>query len=174
LLQNPEATPNISATIWNSIVSNNDDSSVLKAPDAIHNVAGEETIPQRLMGIAFKVDPDFSNVVAEFSHVIQTLYKFARKGKFPLNRYIVIRVVKSSDALLSNTFDHDPKTLYCYFDFASVIGTPGWEEFTQFMAQRFFDKYKAKEYIPNVNSYLSGILSAQIKQFEKVRAKYDP
>ncbi|CAG8625180.1 8680_t:CDS:2 [Cetraspora pellucida] len=194
LLQNPEATPNVSSTIWKSIMSNGNTSFVFQAPDTFHFIAGYEIVKNHLIEIGFKVDPDFSNVAAEFSHVIQTvttasysgislwdLYEFARKGKFPLNRVLVIRIIKSTKALLSNTFDNDPKTLYCHMDFDSVIGTPGWEEFMQLIAQRYFDKYKAKphwgkqwEFIPNVKSYLSDVLSDQIKQFEKVRAKYDP
>ncbi|CAG8625197.1 8681_t:CDS:2 [Cetraspora pellucida] len=181
LLQNPEATPNVSSTIWKSITSNGNTSFVFQAPDAFHLIAGYEIVKTHLTEIRFKVDPDFSNVATEFSHVIQTLYEFARKGKFPLNRILVIRIIKSTKALLSNTFDNDPKTLYCSMDFESVIGTPGWKEFMQLIAQRYFDKYKAKphwgkqwEFIPNVRSYLSDVLSDQIKQFEKVRAKYDP
>ncbi|CAG8821450.1 32258_t:CDS:2, partial [Racocetra persica] len=178
ILQNPEATPNITASLF----SNNDNtSSVFQAPDAIHFLAGMENVKLHFMEISFKVDPDFSNVADEFSHAIQTLYEFTRKGKFPINYYIVIRIIKSTEALLSTTFNHDPKTLYCQINFAAVIGTPSWEEFTQLLAQRYFDKYKAKphwakewEFIPNVKSYLSEVLSDQINQFEKVRVKYDP
>ncbi|CAG8731712.1 13409_t:CDS:2, partial [Racocetra persica] len=109
------------------------------------------------------------------------LYEFARKGIYPLNFGLAIRIIKSSEALLSNVFNNDPKTLYCQMDFVSVLDTPGWEEYAQLIAHRYFDKYKAKphwgkewEFIPNVKSYLSDVLSVQIKQFEKVRAKYDP
>ncbi|CAG8772427.1 20701_t:CDS:2 [Cetraspora pellucida] len=178
LLQNPEATPNITASLFSG---NGNTSSVFQAPDAIHFFIAEYKIKLYFMEIGFKIDPDFSNVVTEFSHAIQTLYEFARKGKFPINYVIAIRIVKSTEALLSTTFNNDPKTLYCYINFATVIGTPYWEEFTQLLAQRYFDKYKAKphwakkwEFIPNVKTYLSEVLSDQIKKFEKVRAKYDP
>ncbi|CAG8699713.1 2699_t:CDS:2, partial [Racocetra persica] len=50
---------------------------------------------------------DISNVAAEFSHAIQTLYDCARKGKFPVNTEIMIRIIKSTESLLSNTFDRD-------------------------------------------------------------------
>ncbi|CAG8749725.1 6672_t:CDS:2, partial [Ambispora leptoticha] len=76
-------------------------------------------------------------------------------------------IIKSTDALLSTTFNHDQKTLYCQINFATIIGTPSWKEFTQLLAQKW-------EFIPNVKSYLSEVLSDQIKQFEKVRVKYDP
>ncbi|CAG8573697.1 17617_t:CDS:2, partial [Racocetra persica] len=181
LLQNPEATPNITATIWKSVTSNGNTSSVLQAPDAIHYAFGEEYLKSEVIEIGFKVDPDFSNIVAELYHLIQKIYEFARKGKFPINRSVVFRFIKSSEALLSNTFNHDPKTLYCYLNFGSVFGTPGWNEFILFITQRFFDKYKAKlhwgkqwENAANVESYYSDLLSDQIKQFEKVREKYDP
>ncbi|CAG8635201.1 8729_t:CDS:2, partial [Racocetra persica] len=181
LLQNPEATPNISAKVWNSIARNDNVSSVFQAPDAIHFFGGSENMRSHMMQIAFKIDPDFSNLAAEFSYIIQTIYEFAKKRKFPFNQFLHIRIIKSSEALLSNTFDHDPETLYCQIDFVTNLGTSGWEEFAQLMAQRYFDKYKAKphwgkqwEIIPNVQSYLSGVLSDQIKQFEKVRAKHDP
>ncbi|KAF0561202.1 FAD-binding domain-containing protein [Gigaspora margarita] len=150
-LQNPDAIPNITATLFGSF---GNASTVFQAPDAIHFVASEESAKFDFVEIGFKVDPDFSNVAAEFSYVIQTIYEFARK---------------------------DPEILYCLMDFVSISGTPYYEEFTQLLAQRYFDKYKAKphwgkkwEFIPKVESYLSDVLSNQIKQFEKVRAKYDP
>ncbi|CAG8551947.1 12142_t:CDS:2, partial [Cetraspora pellucida] len=180
-LQNPETTPNVTATIWNSVIINGNTSSVFQAPDAIHYVASEESAKFDFVEISFKVDPDFSNVASEFSHVIKTLYEFAKKGKFPLNYIADLRIIKSTEALLSTTFNNDPNALYCQMDFVSVTGTPNLEEFIQVIAQRLFEKYTAKphwgkrwEFIPNVKAYLSNVLSDQIKQFEKVRAKYDP
>ncbi|CAG8673751.1 8830_t:CDS:2, partial [Racocetra persica] len=137
LLQNPEATPNITATIWKSTISNVNTSYVLQAPDAIYFFVGVRDIKLHL-------------------------YEFARKGFFPLNGLIAVRIIKSTKALLSNTFNHDPKTLYCQIDFVSVIGTPGWEEFASFGKRMGI--YSKCEF------YLSDVLSEQIKQFEKVRA----
>ncbi|CAG8634082.1 4840_t:CDS:2, partial [Dentiscutata heterogama] len=109
------------------------------------------------------------------------LYDFAGQGKFPLNVFADFRIIKSTKTLLSNTFDEDPEALYCHIDFVSVLDTPSWKEFAQLIAQRAFDQYKAKphwakewEFIPKVDSYLANALLDQIKQFEKVRAKYDP
>ncbi|CAG8460278.1 16837_t:CDS:2, partial [Dentiscutata heterogama] len=177
-LQNPDAIPNITATLFGGF---GNASTVFQAPDAIHYVASEESAKFDFVEIGFKIDPDFSNVAAEFSYVIQTIYEFARKGKFPLNYVADFRITKSTEALLSFIFNNDPEILYCQMDFVSVTGTPYYEEFTQLLAQRYFDKYKAMphwgkrwEFIPNVKSYLSDVLSNQIKQFEKVRTKYDP
>ncbi|CAG8681220.1 26709_t:CDS:2, partial [Dentiscutata erythropus] len=165
LLQNPEATPNITATMWDGLISSGNTSFVFQAPDAFHYVASEESVKIDLFEIGFKVDPDFSNVVAEFSN----LYEFAAQGKFPVNYIAEFRIIKSSKALLSTAFDLDPEALYCQIDIVTAL------------AQRLFDKYKAKphwakkwEFIPNVDSYLSDVLSDQIKQFEEVRAKHDP
>ncbi|CAG8767456.1 24195_t:CDS:2, partial [Gigaspora rosea] len=181
LVQNPEATPNITATLWNNFTSNGNTSFVYQAPDAIHHEVSEESIKYELMEIAFKVDPDFSNIVTEYRYIMKLLYDFARKGKFPLNVYVKFRIIKSTETLLSNIFNKNPEVLYCHVNFLTVLGTPSWEEFAELIALRFFDKYKAKphwakewEFIPNVTSYLSEVLSDQIKQFEKVRAKYDP
>ncbi|CAG8844018.1 5717_t:CDS:2, partial [Racocetra persica] len=174
LLQNPEATPNITGAMWKNFISIVNTSHVFQAPDAIHFFVALSNVKVHFMALGIKVDPDLSNVVTELFHTIQTLYEFASKGIFPINLFLGIRIIKSSDALLSNVFNHDPKTLYCQMDFVSVLDTPGWEEFTQLIAQRFFYKYKAKphwgkewEFIPNVKSYLSDVLSVQIKQFEK-------
>ncbi|CAG8545567.1 22729_t:CDS:2 [Gigaspora margarita] len=176
-LQNPEAVSNIAATV---LSENVDTSFVYQAPDAIHYCVHEGSAKYDLMEIGFKVNTDFSNVAAEFTHAIQTLYEFAKKGKFPLNHLIDFRIIKSSKALLSPTFNNDPETLYCQVDFMAVTGTPGYEEYTALLAQRYFDKYKAKpywgkrwEFIPNVTYYLSDVLSDEINQFEKVREKYD-
>ncbi|CAG8504054.1 3781_t:CDS:2 [Dentiscutata erythropus] len=144
-LQNPDAIPNITATLFGSF---GNASTVFQAPDAIHYVASEESAKFDFVEIGFKIEPDFSNAAAEFSYVIQTIYEFARKGKFPLNYIADFRIIKSTEALLSFTFNHDPEIL------------PHWG--------------KRWEFIPNVKSYLSDVLSNQIKQFEKVRAKYDP
>ncbi|CAG8687454.1 649_t:CDS:2 [Gigaspora margarita] len=169
-LQNPDAIPNITATLFGSFGNS---STVFQAPDAIHFVASEESAKFDFVEIGFKIDPDFSNVAAEFSYVIQTIYEFARKGKFPLNYVADFRIIKSTEALLSFTFNQDPEILYCLMDFVSVSGTPYYEEFTQLLAQRPHWG-KRWEFIPKVESYLSDVLSNQIKQFEKVRAKYDP
>ncbi|CAG8802238.1 23520_t:CDS:2, partial [Racocetra persica] len=100
------------------------------------------------MALAFKVDPDFSNVVDEALYAIQTIYEFARKGIYPIN------VV-----------------------FFTILDTPGWEDYASVMAQRYFDKYKSIpqwarewEFIPNVKPYIADVISDRIKQFEKVRA----
>ncbi|KAF0511652.1 FAD-binding domain-containing protein [Gigaspora margarita] len=181
LLKNPEETPNITSSIWEDFISSGNKSLVLEAPDAFHYVPAEESVKLDLMEFGFKVDPDFSNVVTEFLFAIKTMYKFAKQGKFPLNYIIDLRIIKSTKALLSTTFDNDSEALYCQLDFETAYRTPSWEEFGKFMAKRYFDKYKAKphwakewEFIPNVTSYLSNVLSDQIKQFEQIRAKYDP
>ncbi|RIB23145.1 hypothetical protein C2G38_2139898 [Gigaspora rosea] len=176
---NTVATSNVAAKI---LSSNKNTSVVYQTPDAIHHFVYEENVSKYdLVAFGFKVDPDFSNVAVEFSYAIKALYEFAKKGKFPVNYIAEIRFLKSNEAFLSPTFNHDPKALYCLLDFITVTGTPDYEEFCSFLSQRLFDKYKAKmhwgkryEFIPNVTSYLSEVLSDEIKQFEKVRAKYDP
>ncbi|CAG8732145.1 21889_t:CDS:2, partial [Dentiscutata erythropus] len=182
LIQNPEKTPNVSATLWNGFTSSGNTSFVYQVPDALHYTVSEEHVKlEDIMEIAFKADPDLSNVVAEYFFIMKTLYDFAVKGKFPLNIFADFRIIKSTKTLLSNTFDKDPEALYCHIDFVTVLDTPSWKEFAQLIAQRAFDQYKAKphwakewEFIPNVDSYLANALSDEIKQFEKVRTKYDP
>ncbi|CAG8599753.1 2766_t:CDS:2 [Gigaspora margarita] len=49
------------------LTSNSNTSFIYQAPDAIHNEVNEESIKYELMEIAFKVDPDFSNIVTELS-----------------------------------------------------------------------------------------------------------
>ncbi|CAG8694362.1 2956_t:CDS:2 [Cetraspora pellucida] len=181
ILQTPEATPNVTTSIWNAFVSAGNTSFVFQAPDAFHYISSEESIKFELIEFGFKIDPDYSNVADAFSFLIQTMYEFAAQGKFPLNYIAEFRIIKSSNALLSTTFDHDPKALYCQLDIEAALDTPSWKEFAETIAQRFFDKYRAKvhwgkgfEFLPNVIPYLSDVLSDQIKQFEKVREKYDP
>lgn len=178
LPQNPRAVANVAAKI---LSANKNTSFVFQAPDAIHSFAYEPRAKYDLSSYTFKVYPDFSNVAAEFFYGIKTLYEFAKEGKYPLNYLMEFRILKSDEALLSPTFNHDPNVLYCSLDYMPITGTPDYEEFVTLMAQRFFNKYKAKphwakkwEFIPNVLSYLSDVYSDQIKLFEKVRAKYDP
>ncbi|KAF0555484.1 FAD-binding domain-containing protein [Gigaspora margarita] len=180
LIQNPEKTPNVTATLWNGFTSVGNTSFVYQVPEAMHHAVSEES-PKELMEIAFKAELDLSNVVAEYLFIMKTLYDFAGEGKFPLNVFADFRIIKSTKILLSNTFDKDPEALFCHIDFVSVLGTPSWQEFAQLIAQRAFDQYKAIphwakewEFIPNVNSYLANTFSDQIKKFEKIRAKYDP
>ncbi|CAG8801262.1 20540_t:CDS:2, partial [Cetraspora pellucida] len=66
LLKNPEATPNVITTIWNSTTSNCNTSSIFQAPDAIHFLADERILKFHVIEIGFIVDPDFSNVAEEF------------------------------------------------------------------------------------------------------------
>ncbi|CAG8820761.1 45579_t:CDS:2, partial [Gigaspora margarita] len=172
LPQNPRAVANVAAKI---LSANKNTSFVFQAPEAIHSFAYEPRAKYDLSSYTFKVYPDFSNVAAEFYHGIKTPYEFAKEGKYPLNYLMEFRILKSDEALLSPTFNHDPNVLYCSLDYMTITGTPNYEEFVTLMAQRFFNKYKAKwEFIPNVLSYLADVYSDQIKLFEKVRAKYDP
>ncbi|CAG8718777.1 6597_t:CDS:2, partial [Dentiscutata erythropus] len=182
LIQNPKATPNITATLWSDFTASSGNTSfVYQVPEVIHFLIGEESIKFEAMESAFKVSPDFSNVVTEYLYITKLLRDFAEKGKFPINYFVEFRFIKSTEALLSNTFNKDPEVLYCHIDLVTAAGTPYWEEFVQLIALRLFDKYKAKphwtkewEYIPNVRTYLSEVLLNEIKQFEKIRAKYDP
>ncbi|CAG8627242.1 873_t:CDS:2, partial [Cetraspora pellucida] len=73
LLQNPEATPNVSSVISKSIMGNGNTSFVFQAPDTFHSNAGYDIVKNHLTEIVFKVDPDFSNIAVEFSHAIQTV-----------------------------------------------------------------------------------------------------
>ncbi|RIB30552.1 hypothetical protein C2G38_2136292 [Gigaspora rosea] len=176
-----QSNPRAASTIAASIRTSNSSSDVYQAPDAFHSFAYQPKALYDLSSYTFKVDPDFSNVAIEFYHAIQTLYEFAKQGKYPLNYLMEFRILKSDEALLSPTFNHDPDILYCSLDFMTVIGTPYYEEFVSLIAQRLFDKYKAKphwaknwEFVPNVTSYISVVYSDLIKLFEKIREKYDP
>ncbi|CAG8591668.1 6496_t:CDS:2, partial [Cetraspora pellucida] len=183
LLQYPSFTPNFTASIWDaSFGGAGNTSMILHAPDAMHYIPAVESVLFDLWEIGFKVDPDFSNVATEISFIIQALYDFAAKGKFPVNYIADFRIIKSTEALFSTTFDHDPKALYCQLDLETVHGTPDWEEFIQLLGKRYFtNKYNAKphwgkewETTPGILPYLSKALKEPIKQFEKVRSKYDP
>ncbi|CAG8590837.1 6311_t:CDS:2 [Cetraspora pellucida] len=168
LLSNPLLTPNITASIWDTRVAiAGNTSTVLQAPDAFHYVPSVESLKVSLWEIGFKIDSDFSNVATEISFIIQT---------------VNFRIIKSTEALLSTAFNHDPKALYFRLDLISAYGNPDWEEFIQLLGQRYFtNKYNAKPHWgkewdtkPEIISYLSKALKEPIKQFEKVRAKYDP
>ncbi|CAG8627315.1 10218_t:CDS:2, partial [Dentiscutata heterogama] len=181
ILQTSKKIPDAIAMTWSALINGGNTSFVYQAPDAIHYAASEESLNLDLVEYGFKIDPDFSNVATEFSYLVQSIYEFAVQGKFPVNYVAEFRIIKSSEALLSNNFDHDPEALYCQLDVVTVRDTPDWKEWVQLIGQRLFDKYRARPHWaknwnlhPNVNLYLSDILSDQIKQFEKVRAKYDP
>ncbi|CAG8666919.1 2484_t:CDS:2, partial [Dentiscutata heterogama] len=176
LISNPSLTPSITATIWNAGTGGvGNTSMVVQAPDAFHYVPAVEALKVNLWEIGFKVDPDFSNVVTEISFIIQKLYELAEKGKFPINYIADFRIIKSTEALFSTTFNNDKNALYCQMDLETAYGNPDWEEFIQSLGPRYFNKkYNAKphwgkewETTPGITSYLSDVLSAQIKQFEK-------
>ncbi|CAG8796674.1 27865_t:CDS:2, partial [Dentiscutata erythropus] len=124
LIQTPEATPNITTTIWETFISGDNSSLVLEAPDAFHYIPAVESVKFDLFEFGFKVDPDFSNLVAEFLFAIQTLYEFAANGEFPVNYIVDFRIIKSTKALLSTTYDDDSEALYCQVGFETAYKTP--------------------------------------------------
>ncbi|CAG8769820.1 14023_t:CDS:2, partial [Dentiscutata erythropus] len=157
-------------------------SMVVQAPDSFHYIASEEAIKVTLWEVGFKIDPDFSNVVTEISFIMQKLYELEKKGKYPINYVADFRIIKSTEALFATTFDNDKNALYLQMDIEAIFGSTDWEKFIQSLGPRYFNKkYNAKphwakewETTPGIIPYLSDVLSAQIKQFEIVRSKYDP
>lgn len=58
---------------------------------------------------------------------------------------VVFRFIKSSETLLSITFNKDPEELYCYVNIMTVPGTLNWEKFTQLIAQRYLISTKQSQ-----------------------------
>ncbi|CAG8755356.1 27450_t:CDS:2, partial [Racocetra persica] len=71
LLQNPEATPNITGALWKESISIINTTYVLQVPDSMHFSVDFKNVKRHYMALAFKVDPDFSNVVDELFYSIQ-------------------------------------------------------------------------------------------------------
>ncbi|CAG8481165.1 7394_t:CDS:2 [Ambispora leptoticha] len=181
LLQNPQATPNVTASIWLEGPGKMPTSFVLQAPDAIHYEAGIGNIPDETLEFVFKVDPDYANVAKEFQAIINATYAAAAQNSFPLNLVAEARILKSTRTLLAPSFNLDPNAVYCFMEVTSYHYTPGYQTFAAMFGQRWIQTYKAKphwakewEYVPNIKSYLSQAYKEQINIFEKIRAKYDP
>ncbi|CAG8630896.1 5913_t:CDS:2, partial [Ambispora leptoticha] len=176
----PEGTPHLSNLLWKAGPASKPKNVVLQAPDAIHYQAGIDNVPCEDLEFVFKVDEDFANVVEEFNHIVNTVYAYANKGKFPMNLTAEMRITRASSSLLAPGFDEDPNAIYCFMEVLSIRNTPGWEEFSSGFATRWMEKYKARphwakywEYVPGIKPYLHEILGERLQMFERIRSKYD-
>ncbi|CAB4440774.1 unnamed protein product [Rhizophagus irregularis] len=179
ILKSPEKTPliaNLAGKV--KLVEHND---VWSAPDAIHYQAGIDNLPCEDLEFAIKADKDFENVITEIDYVFNRVFEYAKKGQYPLNLVVEIRITKSSSAILSDAYDEDPDAYYFFIEVLSIKDTPLFKEFSIELAQRWMQKYNARphwakswEYVPNITQYLHEQLGERAKKFEAVRAKYDP
>ncbi|RHZ87036.1 hypothetical protein Glove_41g135 [Diversispora epigaea] len=182
MANNPQSTPVVRSAIWREGPGSSPTSFVLQAPDAIHFLSSTtQNIPLNIFAFAFKVDPDFNNVVREFQAIINATYTAAAQNSFPFNSFSEVRIIRSSHTLLAPNFDPDPNAIYCFIELTSYHFTTGFQTFASQFGQKWIQNYKAKphwakewEYVPNIKSYLSKAYKKQIKPFEKVREKYDP
>ncbi|CAG8529243.1 4580_t:CDS:2, partial [Ambispora gerdemannii] len=177
-MERPELTPIVKAAAW-LIYKKTFKSEVLTSTDAIHFTPGYENIKAEDASFAFKVDPDFTNVAAEFWYLIDKIAEYARKGKFPLNITVSARIIRASAALLAPNFDSDPNSFYCFIEINSVKNTKGWNEFFNEIGARWIGikarPHWAKEWesLPGIKPFLRTSLGNRLETFEKVRAKYD-
>ncbi|CAG8486177.1 10657_t:CDS:2 [Ambispora leptoticha] len=180
ILKNPELTPMLKGEQW-KIVKNSIKNVTLIATEALHYRSDIETVQGHDVEFALKVDSDFTNVATEFSYFINKIGEYAEKGKFPINVYGLIRMIRASSALLSPVFDNDPNAIYCFLEFSSLKGTRDYPEFYEEITARWIKKYKtrphwAKEWepAPGIQKFLHEELGERLAKFEKSRAKYDP
>ncbi|KAG9287504.1 hypothetical protein G9A89_023876 [Geosiphon pyriformis] len=175
----PQVTPHLNNLLWRAALKPGD--VVHKAPNAIHYQTEIDAIPYEELEFTFKADRDLRNVADEFNHVINRIYDYARVGKFPINLPLELRLLKCSNAFLASSYDEDPDTIYCFISIAAIKGTQDYLEFSIELARKWMEQYHAKphwakhwEYVPEIKPYLHSHLAERVKQFEKVRLKYDP
>ncbi|KAF9159880.1 hypothetical protein DFQ26_006091 [Actinomortierella ambigua] len=157
------------------------DNQVLDAPNAIHYQAGIDNLPCYDLEMGFKVDGNFENVVKAWKFVIDKVYEYASKGKFPMNFPLEMRFVKSSDALMSAAYDEDPEAIYCMIEILSAVRTPGFEEFSIEIGKYWMDNFHARphwakmwEHVPGIVPYLRQEAGSRFDKFDAIRKKYDP
>ncbi|KAF9958591.1 hypothetical protein BGZ72_000170 [Mortierella alpina] len=140
---NPSSTPFIDYLLYS--LNKGDSERVLYAPEAIHYQPGIDNIPCLSTEMAFQVDEDFQNVVKAGNYVIDKVYELAHQGKFPVNIALEMRFVKSSSMIMSNAYNENPEAIYCMMEIVSVVGTPGFEEFSAMVAQYWMENFQAMQ-----------------------------
>ncbi|CAG8515076.1 11816_t:CDS:2 [Ambispora gerdemannii] len=176
----PESTPYITNLLWKAGPVSKPQNVVIPAPDAIHYQSGIDNILCDDLEFTFKADKDFANVAEEFNHIVDSVYAYAKKGKFPMNLAAEMRILKASPSLLASGYDEDPNAIYCFIEVLAIRHTSGFEEFSAELATRWMKKYKARphwakawEHVPGIKPYLREILGKRLETFESVRVKYD-
>ncbi|CAG8610969.1 6038_t:CDS:2 [Ambispora gerdemannii] len=177
---NPELTPIVKGLQWETLKKSIKNLTLI-ATEALHYRSNIESVQGHDVSFALKADPDFTNVATEFSFLINKIAEYAEQGKFPINVYTLIRMIRASSALLSPVYDNDPNAIYCFLEFSSLKGTRHYPEFFKEITARWISKYQTSphwakdwESAPGVKEFLHTKLSDRLARFEKIRAKYDP
>jgi hypothetical protein len=155
---------------------------VLEAPDALHYNSSIELVPTDVASFAVRAGTDFANVVAAWQVMVKAIEERARRGVYPVNICLELRVVRNSRALLSPSWGAEDE-YHCYFEIVSFAGTPGYEEAIATIGQAWMAMpglgarphwAKGCHRVPGLTPYMHRVWGAQIACFARLRERLDP
>ncbi|KAG0367975.1 hypothetical protein BC939DRAFT_478258 [Gamsiella multidivaricata] len=154
---------------------------VLEIPEALHFQLGDEVTTVLDAGVAFKADMDFKNVVECWKELIAKNWVFTTSMPERMGTALEMRMIKSSNKLLSPLYDEDPEAIYCMINVIAASGTPGFEEYSAGIVTDWIEKYNAKphwpkmwESVPNIVPYLRREYGDRLVRFNHIRKLQDP
>ncbi len=87
---------------------------------------------------ALPIDDDFSNATQSWYDMVDGVYDWAKQDKFPVNVTGHARFIKNSQSLLSPAYQPAGSSTHtCFIEFLSVPGTQDYDEFANFMGQKW-------------------------------------
>ena len=143
--------------------------------EAVHYRRGIERVLTGCVEIAFKIDPDFSNVKWAIQLVLDEAKRHAERNQYPFNVTMNVRFIHNSDCLLSPAYG---KGHTCYIEILSHAHQPKWEAFSGQIAREWLGltharPHWAKEFrhIPGVVDHIKREMGENIATFNEIKAQ---
>ncbi|KAG0051193.1 hypothetical protein BGZ83_004014 [Gryganskiella cystojenkinii] len=153
---------------------------VQETPDAIHFAYGDGT-PMTVMdvGVGFKVDEDFVNVVDAFAYLVTMCTAIASCAPDHPSPAIEVRFIHASTRMMAPAYDEDPNAIYCMINL--IDGRAGFEQIAAEILDSMMMRYNAKPHwaklwglSPNVHHRLRVAYGKRLVRFNEIREKQDP
>ena len=168
----PRLTPRFCPVIFGFTPSKRDQ--VLPIVEAIHYRRSIEAQRMGCVEVAFKIDPDFSNVKSAMQVVFDLTRAYATRREYPINVTMNVRFINSSNCWLSPAFGPGHT---CYIEILSRTDQEKWQQFSGEVAREWFAlrhalPHWAKEYrhIPGVLDQIKHELGGNIERFKHIKA----
>ena len=134
---------------------------------------------------AIPIDEDFGNITTALCQIVDTVYDWAKDGKYPVS-VVMIRFLKNSQALLSPAYQPAGSNVHtCFIEFITYAPKAHFEGFLNLIAHKLWMKMNgrphwAKQFqnIDGIFPYLQQVYGPEfgdtLKKFKAFRDELDP
>lgn len=169
----PRSTPLLSPVTFAFSPSNRDQ--VLPIVEAIHYRRGIEITRMGCIEVAFKVDPDFTNVREAIAMCFNITNRYAAKREYPMNVTLNVRFIHNSTAWLSPAYGEGHT---CYIEVLSRAKDAEWQRYSGELGREWLSLrggmiHWAKEYahIPGIVEHIKQNMGANIERFNRIKTQ---